>query len=323
VKGYQAAYGLTTDGVVGPNTWAALDELDAVVRCIELGAEDHLPKPFPAAILHARVESCLANKRMSDQLRKYTEWLFGKSLFSLAVAGPSSFALRRQERTVLFADIRGFTHWSERHTPEDAFAMLNRYFEDAERIWATSSVIKTEYTGDEIMALFGIDVPSRQGARRALAAAKAMGERLDALNRELAADLGSATLDPTKLTQILYNYVSNAIKFTPEGGRVTIRAVPAPTDEGEGDAFRVEVEDTGVGIASADLRYLFVAFRQLDASAAKRYPGTGLGLALTKRLAEAHGGKVGVHSVQGAGSTFWVELPRVTVTVAVPPAAQP
>jgi len=133
---------------------SALDELDAVVRCIKLGAEDHLPKPFPAAILHARVESCLANKRMSDQLRKYTEWLFGKSLFSLAVAGPGSLALRRQERTVLFADIRGFTHWSERHTPEDAFAMLNRYFEDAERIWATSPVIKTEYTGDEIMAVF-------------------------------------------------------------------------------------------------------------------------------------------------------------------------
>jgi PAS domain S-box-containing protein len=134
------------------------------------------------------------------------------------------------------------------------------------------------------------------------------------LELELAADLGSATVDPAKLSQILYNYVSNAIKFTPEGGRVTIRAVPVPG----GEAFRVEVEDTGVGIASADLRYLFVAFRQLDASTAKRYPGAGLGLALTKRLAEAHGGKVGVHSVHGAGSTFWVELPRVTVTVAAP-----
>ncbi len=133
---------------------SALDELDAVVRCIKLGAEDHLPKPFPAAILQARVESCLANKRMSDQLRKYTGWLFGKSLFSRAVAAPGSLALRRQERTVLFADIRGFTHWSESRTPEAAVAMLNRYFEDAERIWGSSSVIKTEYTGDEIMGVF-------------------------------------------------------------------------------------------------------------------------------------------------------------------------
>ncbi|HEU4731186.1 MAG TPA: ATP-binding protein [Kofleriaceae bacterium] len=134
-----------------------------------------------------------------------------------------------------------------------------------------------------------------------------------ALELELAGDLGCVTVDPAKLRQILYNYVSNALKFTPEGGRVTLRAALA------GQVFRVEVEDTGVGIAAEDLRYLFTAFRQLDSSASKRYPGTGLGLALTKRLAEAHGGTVGVHSVPGAGSTFWVELPRVTA--AAPAAA--
>jgi len=120
-------------------------------------------------------------------------------------------------------------------------------------------------------------------------------------------DLGSVTVDPAKLKQILYNYVSNALKFTLEGGRVSIRAALI------GEAFRVEVQDTGIGIAGEDLRYLFVAFRQLDASTTKRFPGTGLGLALSKRLAEAHGGQVGVHSVPGVGSTFWVELPRLTV----------
>jgi signal transduction histidine kinase len=129
-------------------------------------------------------------------------------------------------------------------------------------------------------------------------------ERRIELELQLADGLGSAIVDPGKLRQILYNYVSNALKFTPEGGRVAIRAAPA------GDAFRIEVEDTGIGISSEDLRYLFMPFRQLDASATKRYPGTGLGLALTRRLAEAHGGQVGVHSVRGSGSTFWVELPR-------------
>jgi signal transduction histidine kinase len=127
---------------------------------------------------------------------------------------------------------------------------------------------------------------------------------------DLDAELGSVTADPVKLKQILYNYVSNALKFTPEGGRVMIRA------ELVGEAFRVEVEDTGIGIANEDLRHLFVAFRQLDSSATKRYQGTGLGLALSKRLAEAHGGKVGVRSQRGVGSTFWVELPRRPVAVA-------
>jgi class 3 adenylate cyclase len=141
---------------------SALDELDAVVHCIGLGAEDYLPKPFPAAILQARVQACLANKRMSDQLRIYTGWLFGKTLFSQAVAAPGTLNLSRQERTILFADIRGFTRWSESHAPEDVVTMLNRYFEAAEEIWANSSVIKTEYTGDEIMGVF----PAAQDAVR-------------------------------------------------------------------------------------------------------------------------------------------------------------
>lgn len=134
---------------------SALDELTAVVQCIELGAADYLPKPFPPAILQARVQASLENKRMSDQLRKYTGWLFGRTLFTNAVAAPAGMMdLRRQERTVLFADIRGFTAWSERNTPEAAVAMLNRYFETAERLWADSPVIKSEYTGDEIMGIF-------------------------------------------------------------------------------------------------------------------------------------------------------------------------
>ena len=133
---------------------SALDELGAVVQCIELGAEDYLPKPFPAAILQARVQACLASKRMSDQLRKYTEWLFGKTLFTQAVATPGSLKLSQQERTLLFADIRGFTRWTESRQPEEAVAMLNSYFESAEKLWANSSVIKTEYTGDEIMVVF-------------------------------------------------------------------------------------------------------------------------------------------------------------------------
>jgi PAS domain S-box-containing protein len=136
------------------------------------------------------------------------------------------------------------------------------------------------------------------------------------LDVQVADDLGTVIVDPAKLKQILYNYVSNALKFTREGGRVTIRATLV------GDAFKVEVQDTGIGIAVEDLLHLFVAFRQLDGGTAKRYPGTGLGLALTKRLAEAHGGRVGVQSVRNVGSTFWVELPRRPVAAAARHAQQ-
>jgi DNA-binding response OmpR family regulator len=133
---------------------SAVDEMEAVVRCIELGADDYLPKPFPPQLLRARVRASLANKRMSDQLRRYTAWLFGKTLFSQAVAAPGNLRLHSQTRTVLFADIRGFTEWSERHSPEEVVELLNEYFESAEKLAAAATVIKTEHRGDEIMAVF-------------------------------------------------------------------------------------------------------------------------------------------------------------------------
>jgi PAS domain S-box-containing protein len=115
--------------------------------------------------------------------------------------------------------------------------------------------------------------------------------------------------DPGRLKQVLYNYLSNALKFTPEGGHVTVRALAA--DEG---TFRLEVEDTGIGIKPEDLGRLFVEFQQLDASTAKHYPGTGLGLVLTKRIVESQGGQVGVRSVPGQGSAFYALLPRIART---------
>ena len=115
----------------------------------------------------------------------------------------------------------------------------------------------------------------------------------------------TVVVDAGRVKQILYNYLSNAIKFTPEGGRILVRvASESPS------LFRIDVEDTGVGIPSEQLGKLFVEFQQLDASAAKRHQGTGLGLALTKRIVEAHGGRVAVRSTPGHGSTFSAVLPR-------------
>jgi signal transduction histidine kinase len=113
-------------------------------------------------------------------------------------------------------------------------------------------------------------------------------------------------VDPAKFRQVLYNYMSNALKFTPDGGRVTVRARPEDPRR-----FRVEVEDTGPGIAPGDLGRLFVAFQQLETGPSKAHQGTGLGLALTKRLVEAQGGQVGVTSTVGVGSVFYAVFPRV------------
>jgi signal transduction histidine kinase len=135
---------------------------------------------------------------------------------------------------------------------------------------------------------------------RALAAAKRL--RIDVSVDPRAA---SAVTDPQRLKQILYNYLSNAIKFTQEGGRVTLRVAP----EGP-DRFRLDVEDSGIGIASEHVGKLFTEFQQLDTNVPKPRQGTGLGLALTRQIVEAQGGRVEVQSVPGKGSTFSAVLPR-------------
>ena len=129
-------------------------------------------------------------------------------------------------------------------------------------------------------------------------------ERNIALTTDVQMSAIEIFLDPQKLRQVLHNYVSNALKFTPPDGRVTVHAYFEA-----GSAFRLEVEDTGIGIAPQDIGRLFQDFHQLDGSRSKEVQGTGLGLALTKRLVEAQGGKVGVVSFPGKGSRFFADLP--------------
>jgi signal transduction histidine kinase/class 3 adenylate cyclase len=109
-------------------------------------------------------------------------------------------------------------------------------------------------------------------------------------------------LDLEKFDKVLYNLLSNAIKFTNSGGKieVTLRSL--------GDRCQIQVKDTGIGIRDDQLPHLFERFRQADGSASRSHEGTGLGLALVKELVELHGGKVGVSSTYGQGTTFTVEL---------------
>ncbi len=110
--------------------------------------------------------------------------------------------------------------------------------------------------------------------------------------------------DPTRLRQALLNFASNAVKFT-DHGSITLRSRLLGEDDGRLQV-RFEVEDTGIGIDPEQAPKLFQAFEQADASTTRKYGGTGLGLTITRRLAEMMGGSVGVDSVPGQGSTFWL-----------------
>ena len=149
------------------------------------------------------------------------------------------------------------------------------------------------------LALDQLDLPlvieETVASLRPLAEQKGLDLRVEELTHTVWAD-------PTRLRQILNNLLSNAIKFTPQGGRVTVAA------QLWGDRVALSVTDTGVGIAPADQRRVFEEFQQVGDQAA-RQAGTGLGLALTRRLAQAHGGDVELWSRPGEGSRFTVSLP--------------
>jgi signal transduction histidine kinase len=139
------------------------------------------------------------------------------------------------------------------------------------------------------------------------------------LRQEFAVDLPLVYIDRMRVAQVLLNLLSNAVKFT-ERGVITLRAYPTPAalraihGDGEAeDAFVVvEIEDTGIGIAKEHLTMIFEEFRQADESLSRRYGGTGLGLPISKRLVELHGGELHVSSMLGHGSTFQFTLPIAT-----------
>ena len=164
------------------------------------------------------------------------------------------------------------------------------------------------------------------------------------LKVEVADDLGTQQLDARKIKQIIYNLLANAVKFTAHGGCVTLHArrvvqsrvgkldgswpvhtFPQAMVVGCDDFLEIFVIDTGIGISQMNMPKLFQAFSQIDSSLARKFEGTGLGLAMVKRLTEIHGGSVAMSSAEGEGSCFgvWIPLCKIEITDTTNNAAMP
>jgi CheY-like chemotaxis protein/anti-sigma regulatory factor (Ser/Thr protein kinase) len=129
------------------------------------------------------------------------------------------------------------------------------------------------------------------------------------IETKLAPNLPNLLIDERRIRQVLINLLNNAVKFTPEGGRITLEVHLSQNASHATGYVQIAVADTGIGIAQANLEQLFQPFTQIDSALNRSYQGTGLGLALVKHLVELHQGQVSVKSEVGVGSRFTVELP--------------
>jgi class 3 adenylate cyclase/CheY-like chemotaxis protein len=189
---------------------SALDELDSVVRCIQLGAEDYLSKPFEPVLLQARVGACLEKKRLHDQevrhRQELAEWnrtleqrveqqvaqlerlgrlkrFFSPQLAELIVAGGAEDPLKthRREVTVVFLDLRGFTAFAETADPEEVMGVLREYHAAMGELILAHEGTLERFTGDGMMVFFNDPVPVPDPAERAIRMAVAMRDRVDEL----------------------------------------------------------------------------------------------------------------------------------------------
>jgi len=190
LDGYQVLEQLTTDHLlrnIPVIMTSALDELDSVVKCIEMGAEDYLPKPINPVLLKARIGATLEKKRLRDEQRELI-----RKFATAEVADDletSGFALggKLVEATAMFCDIRSFTTITESQSPAETIELLNNYYTLMMDAIGSEGGIVSQIIGDGLMAIFGAPVPQADHAARAVRAALQMVELIELFAAEQAA----------------------------------------------------------------------------------------------------------------------------------------
>ncbi len=305
---------------------------------LELGAVDYITKPINPPIVMARVKNHLALKASADFLRDQNHFL------EVEVAKRTSEVIASRELAIRnlqleeasrmkSAFLANMSH--ELRTPLNAIIGFSEMLGDgllgdlsSQQKEAVSDIFTS---GNHLLSLINdildlskveagkmtLELESMEVATLVRASLQVVREQAVAHRLRLIADvaegMGNAWLDGRKVKQILYNLLSNAVKFTPEGGEVhlSLRRIERQlVPDGPFDPFlELVVRDTGIGISTKDQTRLFQPFTQIESTLARRYEGTGLGLAMVKQLAELHGGAVDLQSTPGKGSTFTVWLP--------------
>jgi signal transduction histidine kinase len=328
---------------------SAADDLDSVVRCIELGAEDYLLKPLNAVLLQARTGACLERKWLRDQEQSYLRQL---------QAEKESAEAANRAKSVFLANM---SH--ELRTPLNAIIGYSEIVQEDLQAEGITHLIpdlrKIRTSGQHLLGIINdiLDISALEAGTVSLdletvvlnpllqevvnTVRPLVLEHGNTLQVQCPDHLGTMYSDLSKVRQILVNLLSNAAKFTEQGSitlTVAVKGLEAAGWE-DGEKFAAEaafpvpsgafvefrVSDTGIGIAPLQREKIFQPFAQGDESSTRRYGGTGLGLSISYRYCEMLGGTISVESEPEHGSTFTLRLPLVSSDrpARFPPAYQP
>jgi len=303
---------------------SALHEQETVLKCIQLGAQDYLPKPINMQLLKARIAACLERKRSHDLEREYTRRIetIGAQLQSANVDLAEANQLKTQFLAMAAHDLKnpltGILLMADRireearsGRPGEAIVgqadriheMVEKMIQIISGILATAAEELKEVRLDCSLTNLGPLVRRVVHENEAYAASKTI--RLD-LVEELPPDCWGM-VDKVRISEAMDNLVNNAIKYSPMGTTIRIRT-SLHVAEGV-ERVRIEVQDQGPGLTPEDLEGAFGLFHRLSAQPTGGEQSTGLGLSIVKKMVQLHGGSVWVESVPGRGATFLMELP--------------
>jgi two-component system sensor histidine kinase/response regulator len=284
---------------------SALDELEKVAKCIELGAEDYLPKPFNPVLLRARLNASLEKKRLRDRQaelqRKEIEALEKLSHLKDQFVNTVSHDLRNPIGAILgYADLLEDTLDESSTQARSYLAKMRKGGQQMlQLVNNLLDLAKIEMGGDMTLEKVNLAQFLHQHLEEfeLLARQKQINLELIPPPAELA-----VRIDKLLMGQVVNNLLSNALKYTPAGGRVTL------VGQFQGARALIQIKDTGFGIPAADIPMLFDKFYRVNTKNHRAVEGTGLGLSIVKAIVENHGGEIWVESELGQGSRFNVAL---------------
>jgi two-component system sensor histidine kinase/response regulator len=288
---------------------SALDEMESIVRCIEMGAEDYLPKSFDPVLLKARIGASLEKKRLRDReivLFQQLEENYKKLQELESLRDSLTHMVIHDLRTPLTSLLTGMQSL-------ESLGELNEFQNEFVEIAISggetllsmiNDLLDISKMEDGSLRLERLNIEADTVIETALRQVRQLAaEKNLTLEADISPQLGTIAVDEEKLRRALVNLLGNAVKFTPNNGKITLSAHP------DGAEAVFKVADTGEGIPKESFQRIFEKFGQVENRKAGRKLSTGLGLTFCKMVAEAHGGRIWVESELGQGSTFIFAIP--------------